>query len=45
MPPVQLSGYTMEPLDRTFQGYMPELKPQDGNRTLLVLRHAEEPAF
>ncbi len=44
MPPVGLcGGYATDPLDLAMQGYTPEIKPQDGNRTLLVLHMPKNP--
>ena len=47
IPPCRRSGCAAamrsDPLDLAMQGYTPEIKPQDGNRTLLVLHVPKNP--
>jgi len=42
-PPLDLSAHVLEPLDRVYQAYVPELRPQADQRTLLVLRTPRDP--
>ncbi|HUT94170.1 MAG TPA: VIT domain-containing protein [Thermoguttaceae bacterium] len=42
-PPLSLSGNVLTPLDRTYEAYSAELKPQGENRVLLVLTHPSRP--
>ncbi len=38
-PPVNLGDYVTSSIERSYQTYKPEIKPQGGNRTLLILKH------
>jgi len=42
-PPLGLPGHLLTPLDRTYQNYTVELKPQADGQTLLVLKHPQSP--
>jgi len=42
-PPLDFSGYCLKSIERTYQTYTTELKPQGDGRTLLVLTHPTDP--
>jgi len=44
-PPLDLSGYVLGSLERTYAGYAVELRPQAEGLTLLALKHPSSPTY